>query len=394
MSRRAVVRDLLRDVTVEMHARRARAGLMMAAVGLSTGALLSAVGISHVAAQQVDADLAASTLNLLSVAPASGVQADPAEGIFPADTEDRTASIDLVRAAGRRLDLDTVAHPVVTRVGASDPVNGLTVAGATSGYLDAASSPAAAGWLLDHDYPVALLGEEAARLLDVPRTADPTGISVHIDGRRYPVVGFLPAGDVDLSRAILIPYRLAVDAVGGDLYARLLVRTEPGAGTVVAEVVRDAVRPDAPQMLTSSQVVDVMDLRTGVSTQMDRLAGGIGGLLLALTVLLIGNAMVVSVMSRTGEIGLRRAMGASRQRVAALFWTEGALSGAVGGLSGSALAVVAVVVVSAASGWTATMSPWMVVLGPVIGLAAGVVSSLYPALRAGSIEPAQAVRAD
>lgn len=135
-------------------------------------------------------------------------------------------------------------------------------------------------------------------------------------------------------------------------------------------------------------------LRTGVSTQLDRLAAGTGALLLALTVLLIGNAMVVSVMSRTGEIGLRRAIGASRARVAAMFWTEGALSGLVGGLTGSALAAVAVVVVAAVNGWTAAVSPVVVVLGPAIGVAAGVLSSLYPALRAAAVEPAQAVRAD
>lgn len=387
------VGDLLRDVTVEMHARRARAGLMMAAVGLSTGALLSAVGISDVAARQVDADLAASTVTFVSVAPASGVEATAGRPVFPADTESRVSGIDLVRAAGRRLDLDTIAEPTVTRLTGSGLVTGVTVIGATAGYLDAAGTPAPAGWVLDHDHPAALLGEAAARALDIPRTVDPTGLSVYIDGRAYPVVGFLPAGDIDLSSTIAIPYGMVTTTAGGDTRAQLLVRTEPGAGTVVSEVVRDAVRPDAPEALVSSQVVDVMDLRTGVSTQMDRLIGGVGGLLLALTVLLIGNAMVVSVMSRTGEIGLRRAMGTSRGRVAALFWAEGALSGAIGGLSGSALAVIAVVAVSAASGWTAATGP-LLLLGPLIGTGAGLVSSLYPALRAASIEPAQAVRAD
>nr|WP_279589689.1 ABC transporter permease [Cellulomonas uda] len=99
-------------------------------------------------------------------------------------------------------------------------------------------------------------------------------------------------------------------------------------------------------------------------------------------------------MSRTGEIGLRRAIGASRARVAAMFWTEGALSGAVGGVTGSALAAVAVVVVAAVNGWTASVNPVSALLGPTIGLVAGVVSSLYPALRAAAVEPAQAVRAD
>lgn len=174
----------------------------------------------------------------------------------------------------------------------------------------------------------------------------------------------------------------------------MLVRTEPGAGAVVAPVIRLALRPDAPERLTSSQVVDITDLRTGVTTQLDRLAAWVGGLLLVLTVLLVANGMVVSVMARTGEIGVRRALGSSRGSVAALFLVEGALVGALGGLAGSAIATAAVVIVAAVSGWTAMFQLVWVVLGPAVGVTAGLVSSLYPAMRASSIQPALAVRSD
>lgn len=390
-----MVRDVVIDVAVEMHARRARTVLMMAAVALSTGALLSAIGMSDIAAHQLDADLAASTVTLVSVVPGHGVQAGPDDTVFPADAEERATAVDLVRAAGRRVDVHDALTSGVRRTGGTTPEADVRVVGLTGGYLDAAGSSTTSGWMLDHARPAALLGVEAARALGVPVTVDPTGYLVHIDGRSYPVVGFLPSGgEPDLSRLVAIPYSSALEIAGGDAESQLLVRTAPGAGTVVADVIRLALRPDAPEQLTSSQVVDVADLRTGVSTQMDRLVAGVGGLLLTLTILLIGNAMVVSVMSRTSEIGLRRAIGASRGRVAALFWVEGALGGGVGGLAGSALAAVAVLTVAVANQWTATLHLGWVGLGPVLGVAAGLVSSLYPALRAAGIQPAQAVRAD
>ena len=395
VSRWATVRDVLADVAVEMHARRARTALMIAAVAMSTGTLLSAVGISTVAARQVDADMAASTLDLISVVASSGVQATADDPLFPDDASARVAAVDLVDAAGQRLDPGEVTTVTVTRAERTEPVAGVTVAGLTSGYLEAVRAPHRAAWLLDGSQPVALLGPDAAQALDVPPTLDPTGLTIRVNGEPFQVVGFLDdGGDATLTDVVALPYRHPVGIAGSDVAPANTVRRAPGAGTVVADVVRLTVRPDAPQDLASSQVVDVSALRTGVSTQLDRLAAWVGALLLALTVLLIGNAMVVSVMSRTGEIGLRRAIGASRARVAAMFWTEGALSGAVGGVTGSALAAVAVVVVAAVNGWTASVNPVSALLGPTIGLVAGVVSSLYPALRAAAVEPAQAVRAD
>lgn len=127
---------------------------------------------------------------------------------------------------------------------------------------------------------------------------------------------------------------------------------------------------------------------------MDRLAAGIGALLLVLTILLIANAMIVSVMSRTAEIGVRRALGASRSAVASLFLIEGGAVGFLGGLTGSALAVVSLLAVSLVHEWSAVMNPVVIGLGPLVGVVAGLVSSLYPAFRAAGIEPALAVRSD
>ena len=399
-SRLQRVRDIVRDVIVEMHARRTRTILMIIAVALSTGTLISAVSISATAARQVDADLAASTLNLVSVvaAPGQSGEKSDAKSVFPADAEERAESVEMVLGAGRRLDVTGLTTAAIARSGTPslEEVTGLTLSGLTSGYVRATETTVSteSSWMLDADAPVVFLGAQAAATLNIPVTADPTGFQVAINGVDHSVIGFLDGGSTDMSNIVAIPYGRAVQLVGNDNDARLLVRTELGAGAVVAPVIRLALRPDAPEHLASSQIVNVADLRTGVSTQLGRLAAWIGGLLLMLTILLVANAMVVSVMARTSEVGVRRALGASRGSVSALFITEGALSGGLGGLAGSAIATVAGVVVAIASGWSAVFEPTWVILGPAVGIGAGLISSLYPALRAAAIQPAQAVRSD
>ena len=166
--------DLVRDVVVELSARRSRSLLMLAAVALSTGALVASVGVSTTAADQIGADLAASTLDQVTVSVAQGAAdadagdstgggaPDESAGVFPEDTEARATALQGVVAAGRRLDLsghgpDTVAPAAASGAadggGDADAVRHLTVAGVLPGYLDAAQDAVDPGraWLLGTD---------------------------------------------------------------------------------------------------------------------------------------------------------------------------------------------------------------------------------------------------
>ncbi|TQL02106.1 ABC transporter permease [Cellulomonas sp. SLBN-39] len=391
----STVTDLIRDVLVEMHTRHARTALMAAGVALATGALVASLSISRLAATQIDTDLAATATRTVTVARVTTEQ-DAGDATFPEDAASIASGLPLVEAAGLRLDL-TGKTSVTVRT--DDPVlgpdvDGLVVAGITSGYPAAVGAePATTAWMLDGEHPVVLLGPGAAEALDVPVSADPTGHGVWVNGVRHQVVGFLVGSPV-VDGLVALPYPRVEKELSTDADATMTVLTEPGASGPVSAAIRAALRPDVPAVLRTSVVVDASEVRRGVATQLDRLTAGIGALLLALTMLLIANSMVVSVMSRTAEIGLRRAMGASRSGIAALVLLEAAVSGVVGGVSGSAVAAVVVLVAAVANSWTAHMDVGVLALAPVVGLGVATLASVYPALRAAAVQPATAVRSD
>ncbi|WP_066466254.1 ABC transporter permease [Sanguibacter suarezii] len=401
-SSRAV--DLIDDVVVELSARRSRTALIVAAVALSTGALLASLGISSTAAQQIASSLAASTLDLVTVevnpVETSSDDAQTATGgapasYFPADTQARAESVTLVEAAGLSIAVDRNETTAVRRPGDPQEIQ-VPVLGATPGFMNAneAAQQSTTTWLLETDQHVVLLGTSAAAELSIPISPNPTGHQIQIGPTLYQVIGFIDSGRIDLGAYAVIPYGLAVDAMRSDASSSLLVRTAPGAGAPVAGVIRTAIRPDQPERLANSQVTNLSALRQGVDTQLGQFAAWIGAFLLVLTCLLIANSMIVSVVARTAEIGLRRALGASRAAVSAVFWGEGLVIGLVGGITGSAVGAVAVVAVSTANQWTAHLDPWTFLYGPALGGLTGLLASAYPAWNVTRISPALAVRSD
>jgi macrolide transport system ATP-binding/permease protein len=239
---------------------------------------------------------------------------------------------------------------------------------------------------------VAVLGPHAASRLGI------TGLkqlpAVSIGDHLYLVTGILRdvARKPELLGSVIIPEGTARNYFGLAGPGTVVVETKIGAAYLIADQAPLALRPDDPRVLKVEVPQEPKRVRDEVQTDLDVMFLLLGGLSLFVGALGIANVTLVGVMERTGEIGLRRAIGATRGHVAAQFLLESASMGVIGGVIGASLGVLIVVAVAAYQVWTPVLDPLAPFLAPIVGGGIGLLSGTYPALRAARLEPAEAVR--
>jgi ABC-type lipoprotein release transport system permease subunit len=382
------IRDLTGDVLDGLLSRPVRALLLIAVFAIGCGGFVAAAGVSRSAAHQITQTLTPSDLDQVMVR-----EQEP--GDLPPDAEQRVEQI--AKAAGTVYELDpgTVSIAVLPQIASRIRTDvAAPVYGADQAWLRLQEpQPSMVTQHLGSEAGdnVALVGQGLADRLHL--AAPGPGVKIWLGETPFDVVGTITDSvrNKYLRESVVIN-TTAVRAIDPMATAVLLVRTEEGAAESVSERIGLALRPDQPHILSVDPVLDIEQLRRGVNTDLDRSIAIVSALILAFATLSSGNAMVVAVIGRTGEIGLRRALGASRNDVATIFLTEGAITGTAGGILGSALGLLTVVIVAAARGWTPVMDVLTVPLGPILGFTVGVLAAVYPALRAAGIQPADAVR--
>lgn len=392
--------DEVLDAVSSHSARPGRTALLLAAFLLGTGGLVCSIGISQSAAAQVSERLTAASLDEVVVRSADTNALDNG---FYARSDDASAipritALDGVEEVGFVVTVPP-ASAGVTRLDPASSVseaayNG-TVIVADSGYLtvqEAETTPTHSGALLDNDWNgrVAILGTQAAETLGI--AAIGPGQRIWVSGTPVEVVGIITSSVRNSTlRSTVV---LSPAAADGLTYEdpRLIVRTRPGYPAPLSDAIPLAVNPGDPTATKIETVADLRSLRTGVATDLGTLVGLISTVLLVLASLSAATAMYLSVQARSSEIGLRRAIGASRASIWRIFTLEGLIIGAAGGIAGSALGLSGIVVVCIVQKWTATLDPASVMMGLLIGCVTGVLSAAYPALVAARANPAQAIK--
>ncbi|KQX59699.1 MULTISPECIES: ABC transporter permease [unclassified Streptomyces] len=401
--------DLLSEALTGILRRPARSVLTALGTVLGVGSFVAILGLTATASSQIDARFNALAATEVTVRDVSREQNEFAGPGFPADADERVERLPGVRHAGVYWSVelppgDGVGAALVSGSGGgSGPGSGtdggrVQVVAASPGVLSAASVSLVEGRVYD-DFaangvqPVAVLGRSVAERLGI--TTLETRPAVFIGDQPFTVAGIIGGTErkTDLLLSVIVPPKTAERMWGRPRDgASMLISTDLGAAPQIAEQVPTALRPDHPEYLKAVPPPDPRALRGGVSGDLGQLFLVLAAICLVIGAVGIANTTLVAVLERTGEIGLRRALGARGRHVMSQFLAESGVLGTFGGLVGTSLGVLTVVIVAVVRAWTPVVHPLTVAAAPAIGLLTGLVAGLYPAWRAARIQPAEALR--
>jgi len=392
-------RDLFNEAIAGIFARPGRMALTILGIVIGLAALVATLGLSRTASNRIISqfdELAATEINVLGREGITG----PDPRAIPWDAPERLLRLNGVTAAGNLSELE-LGESLVSASPVKDPQGQtafhLSVMAASPGLFEAVRADLRTGRFLDLGHSrraerIAVLGSNAALRLGIVGVENYPAIA--IGDYVYLVVGIIDsvARQPDLLGAVIIPEGTARRDFGLVGPGVVIVETRIGATALIARQTPYALRPDDPAALKLEYVPEPQRVKDAVQSDLNVLFLLLGALSLVVGAIGIGNITLVSVLERTSEIGLRRAIGANRSHIAAQFLLESASLGIIGGIIGASLGVLTVVAVSAYQVWTPVLDPFAPFIAPLIGGLIGLVSGAYPAMRAARLEPVEAFR--
>lgn len=241
---------------------------------------------------------------------------------------------------------------------------------------------------------VALVGAGAASRLGFDRIGGETWAQVN--GQSVQVIGIVSEArlDPELTDIVLIAPPNTAERIGIETGpVELLATTAPGGAVALADQLRFTLRPYRPQTLLAALPSQPTRLQEKVSADLRGVILGVAAIALVTGAFGVANMTAVSAYERRGEVGLRRALGASRGDIVLLFLSEAIMLSLIAAMAGAGIGMLVVVGTSIANGWIPQIEFIFLVGAPLLGVVASALASLVPSIRAAGFEPADVLRA-
>jgi putative ABC transport system permease protein len=389
---RLQIADLARLAAVGLRTRKLRAALSALGIAIGVAAIVAVLGLSQSSAAGLNAEIADLGTNLLTVANGQSFTGGAAELPKPApgmiarlsgvtDAQD-TGQVNGINAYKSRY-----INPIET--------NALSVDATSLGLPRAASTSLAQGRFLNAATarePIAVLGAAAAQRMGIHRIWP--GERIWVGGLWFYVAGILKpavlASEIDSS--VLIGYPAAEKYLGFDGHpSTIYVKAATGRVRAVDSLLAAQANPENPSYVTVSQPSAALTAQAAAKGAFSTLFLGLGAVALLVGAIGVANIMVISVLERRSEIGLRRALGATKGHIRIQFLSEAILLAAIGGAAGVAAGVAGTAIYARHKGWATVIPPEAWAGGLAAALLIGALAGMLPAIRAARLSPTQAL---
>ncbi|MEV4946563.1 ABC transporter permease [Streptomyces sp. NPDC053755] len=381
--------DVVRLGGTGLRTRPLRVFLSALGIAIGVAAMIAVVGISGSGQAEVDRRLDALGTNLLRIAPGETAGGEKAK-LPPKSVAmiDRVPPVQQVAATGA-----TGAKVYRNERIAAGRTGSLDVLAAGSDLLPAVGGHVRKGRWLDsatERYPAVVLGATAAQRLDLYTP----GTRVWLGDRWFSLVGILDPVPLapELDSAALVGWPAARTYLRFDGHpSKVYVRAEDSQVASVRAVLPATANPASPGEVQISRPSDALAAREATQSALTGLLLGLGGVALLVGGVGVGNTMVISVLERRPEIGLRRALGATRGQIRTQFVTESLLLSLIGGLAGTVLGTLITAGYALSRDWPTVVPVWASAAGVGSTLVIGMIAGLYPAVRASRLSPTEAL---
>jgi putative ABC transport system permease protein len=385
--------DMARVASAGLRTRRLRAALSALGIAIGVAAIVAVLGLSSSSQAGLLAEIDKLGTNLLTVTNGQTVFAQTAE--LPTAAPGmirRIGPVTQVAGTGAISSAHAYRSPLIPAIN----TNALSVQAASAGLLRAVGTSLAHGRYLNPataTQPVAVLGAAAAARLGIDRVWP--GGRIWLGGQWFYVTGILKPAVLapEIDTAVLVGFPAAHKYLGFDGHpSTIYVRAATDQVPAVQQVLAATANPESPSNVEVSRPSAALVARAAAKSALNGLFLGLGAVALLVGGVGVANIMVISVLERRSEIGLRRALGATRGQIRTQFLSEAILLAVLGGTAGVAAGAAATAVYATTQHWAIVIPAAAWAGGIAAALVIGAIAGLLPALRAARMSPTEALR--